>query len=365
MKKPGEKYRDAVFLIIEEHSCPIYNLGEELKVQNFNLLISSYKPSCLHLAQKIANIVTIKDNVSGVPQMSVQKSQFDCGGCEEGMIHFEYKKDKDFATLQMKMLQESTDRRRRKLIEQHFGQLRKLEIFKPLDNHSLVDLTLLLEFKTIPNDKRVVKKGAPGNNLYIIMKGKAAVINDDGSRVAEIKAGEIFGEMSLLSGEPVSNSIHTTEDTQVAMLSMKNFRDVLRSYHILQLFLLKLLVDRAQTVALRSGNITSGMTGKLTEIKAVDLLKLINSARKTGGLHLSLKEGKAVIFFKKGEIVYARFQQHRQKEAVVALLGAQNGHFSYMRGIPKELENSPPIGEFMALMMEGMQRIDTVHIGQL
>lgn len=359
MKKSVDKYRDAVFLITAERSCPIYNVGEELKVQNFSLSVTSYKPGCLYLAQKIANILTVKENISGFPQVSGTKSQFDCGGCE-GMIHFEYKKGKDFATLQMKMLQESEDRRRRNLLEKYFGQLRKLAIFKPLDNRSLSDLTLLLEFKTIPDNKRVVKKGAPGNHLYIILKGMVAVINDDGSKVAEIKAGEIFGEMSLLSGEPVSNSIHTIEDTEVAMLSVKNFRDVLRRYQILQLFLLKLLVDRAQTIALRSGNITSGMTGELAEIHAIDLFQLINSARKTGVIHLSLKEGKAGVFFNEGEIVYARFQKHRQKEAVYALLGAKEGHFSYTRGVPKELENSPPIGGFMALLMEGMQRIDEI-----
>jgi len=359
LKKSVDKYRDAVFLITAERSCPIYNVGEELKVQNFSLSVTSYKPGCLYLAQKIANILTVKENISGFPQVSGTKSQFDCGGCE-GMIHFEYKKGKDFATLQMKMLQESEDRRRRNLLEKYFGQLRKLAIFKPLDNRSLSDLTLLLEFKTIPDNKRVVKKGAPGNHLYIILKGMVAVINDDGSKVAEIKAGEIFGEMSLLSGEPVSNSIHTIEDTEVAMLSVKNFRDVLRRYQILQLFLLKLLVDRAQTIALRSGNITSGMTGELAEIHAIDLFQLINSARKTGVIHLSLKEGKAGVFFNEGEIVYARFQKHRQKEAVYALLGAKEGHFSYTRGVPKELENSPPIGGFMALLMEGMQRIDEI-----
>jgi CRP/FNR family cyclic AMP-dependent transcriptional regulator len=360
LKEPVEKYCDAIFLIITERACPVYNVGEELKVQDFCLSVTSYKPGCLHLAQKIASILTVKDNISGIPQVSVPKSQFDCGGCE-GMIHFEYKKEKNFATQQMKMLQGAEDRRHRHLIEKHFGELRKLDIFKPLDDHSLVDLTLLLEFKTIPHDKRVVKKGAPGNHLYIILKGKVAVIKDDGSKAVEIKTGEIFGEMSLLSGEPVSNSIHTTEDTLVAMLSLKNFRDVLRSYQKLQLFLLKMLVDRAQTVALRSGDITSGMTGKLAEINAVDLFQLINSKQKTGAVHLSLKEGKAVIFFKEGEIVYARFQKARQKEAVYALLGAQNGHFRYTRGIPKELEKSPPIGRFMALMMEGMQRIDEIQ----
>jgi hypothetical protein len=355
LNKPEEKYRDAVFLITEERSCPVYNAGEELKVQNFNLLIPSYKPCCLHLAQKIADIVTVKDNIGRLPQSGGQKSQFDCGGCE-GMIHFEYQKGKDFATLQMKMLQEAKDRRRRKLIEQHFGELRQLEIFKPLDDLSLVDLALLLEFKTIPKDKRVVKKGAPGNDLYIILKGMVTVTNDHGSKVAEIKAGEIFGEMSLMSGEPVSNSIHTIEDTKVAMLSVKNFRNVLKSYKMLQLFLLKMLVDRAQTIALRSGNIASGMTGKLSDINPADLLHMINAARKTGAVHLSLKEGRAVIFFRDGEIIFARFQKHRQKEAVYTILGEKNGNFSYTRGIPKELENSPPIEEFMVLMVEGMQR---------
>ncbi|MFT5700863.1 MAG: CRP/FNR family cyclic AMP-dependent transcriptional regulator [Desulforhopalus sp.] len=360
MKKPIEKYCDAIFLITEEYSCPVYNIGEELKVQNFCLSVTSYKPGCLHLAQKIASILTVKDNISGVQQATASKSQFDCGGCE-GMIHFEYKKDKDFATMQMKMLKEAEKRKHRNLIEKHFAELRKFEIFRPLDDHSLVDLTMMLEFKTILQDKRVVKKGAPGNHLYIILKGKVAVIDDVGSKVVEIMPGEIFGEMSLLSGEPVSNSIHTTEDTLVAMLSLKNFRDVLRSYQQLQFFLLKMLVDRAQTIALRSGNITSGMTGKLADINVVDLLQLCNSKRKTGAVHLSLKEGKGVIFFKEGEIVYARFQKHRQKEAMYALFASKNGTFSYTRGIPYELQKSPPIGEFWELMMVGMQRIDGIQ----
>lgn len=360
MKKSVEKYNDAVFLVISERGCPVYNVGEELKVQDFCLSVTSYKPGCLHLAQKIAGILTVKDNLTGVFHASGPKSQFDCGGCE-GIIHFEYKKGKDFATLQMKMLKAAEDRRNRHLIEKYFGELRKLDIFKPLNDPSLVDLTLLLEFKTIPHDKRVVKKGAPGNHLFIILNGKVAVIKDDGSKVAEIRAGEIFGEMSLLSGEPVSNSIHTVEDTLVAMLSLKNFRNILRSYHKLQFFLLKMLVDRAQKVALRSGNITTGMTGKLTEIDAADVFRLINTNRKTGAVHLALKEGKAVLFFKEGEIIYARFQKHRQKEAVYALLGIKNGHFSYTRGIPKELEKSPPIGAFRTLMTEGLKRIDEIQ----
>ena len=339
-----DKYRDAVFVIMEECSCPIYDIGDELKVQNFSLVTSNYKANCLHLTQKIAEIVTIKNNFSRSPQQAGgQKVQFDCGGCGDSKIYFEYKKEKDFATLQMKMLKEAQEQRNSKLLKQHFGALRKLDIFKPLNDSSLIDLALLLEFKTIPENKRVVMKGAPGNKLYIILKGMVVVTNNDNSKAADLKAGEIFGEMSLLSGEPVSNSIHTIEETQVATLSVKHFRNILRGYHILQLFLLKLLVDRSQTIALRTGNITSGMTGKLTDISVADLFQMVNLARKTGTIRLSLQDGKAVVFFKEGDIVYARYDKYRQKEAVSTLLNTKSGHFSYTRGIPKELENAPPI----------------------
>lgn len=352
VKMKEDTYRDAIFIVMEERSCPIYDMGDELKVQNFSLVASHYKASCLHLTSKIADIVTINKNVSATPSStSGQKKQFTCGGCEEGIIYFEYKKERDFSTVQMKVLREERERRNRKRIEQHFEELRKLDIFKQLNDSSLVDLTLLLEFKTIPKDKRVVKKGAPGNNLYIILKGTVAVINDNRSKVAELKAGEIFGEMSLLSGEPVSNSIHTIEETDVATLSVKNFRDILTSYHELQFFLLKLLVERSQTIALRSGNIASGMTGSLSEINTGKLFQMIQSARKTGAVHFSLPEGRAVTFFKEGNIIYARYAKYRQKDAIQALLAAEDGQFRYARGIPKELEKSPPIDEGLVYRM--------------
>lgn len=357
MNTPIDKFRDAVFLITGEDSCPIYNVGDELKIENFSLSVSAYKPGCLYLIKKIAAIISSKDSISGFPKIGGTKSVFNCGGCE-GLIHFEYKKEKDFATLQMKLLQETEDRRRKNRLEKYFSEIRKLDIFKSLDDHSLKDLTLLLGFKDFLVDKVILKKGVPGYNLFIILKGAVAVIADNGSKIAELKAGEVFGEMSLLTTEPVANTVHTTEATQVAMLSVKNFRDVLKRHTVLQLFLLKMLVDRAQRMTLRSGKITSGMTGELSEIHTVDLFQLIHSSKKTGLVELATKQGKGLVFFKGGEIIYARFQKLRQKEAIYALMAAKEGHFTYTRGIPTELEKLTPFGGFMALMMEGVQRVD-------
>ena len=264
MKKQGNKFRDAIFIVIEERSCPIYNVDEEFKVENFSLSVPAHKSYCLYLAQEIANIITSKESYGGILKFGGQKPKFDCGGCE-GLIHFEFKKERDFATPQMKLLNETEERRRRQHLDTFFGVLRNLDFFESLDDDTLSDLTMLLDMKNIPSDKVVIKKGDAGSNLYIVLKGKVAVIADDGSRIAEMGAGEIFGEMSLLSGEPVTSSIHTIADSQLAMLSSKNFKHVLKKYPVLQLFLFKMLVSRAQILTLRSGNITSGMTGELAE----------------------------------------------------------------------------------------------------
>ncbi len=357
MRKKEEKFRDAIFIIVSEESCPLYSVGDEIKVESYGLSMSNYKSGCLYLARQVASIVASKEGLSRIPRLATQKTRYDCGGCE-GLIHFEYKKDRDFTTLQMKLLEEAEEKRRKKHLEKYFGVLRRIPLFAPLEDDALTDLTVLLEFKTIPFGKMVVKKGSPGTNFFIILQGQLEVRADDGSKLVDLGEGEMFGEISLLSSEPFSHSIVSLNTSQLAILSVKNFKIILKKYPVLQMFLFKLLVDRAQTMTLKSGNIASGMTGELSEIAPVDLFQLINAGGKTGTIDISLEQGRGMVFFRDGEIVYARYRKNRNKEAVYALLGMTNGHFSYTRGVPDILNDAPPIGGFMGMMMEGVQNLD-------
>jgi len=357
MMKKDEKFRDAIFVIVDEESCPFYSVGEEIKVESYGLSMSSYKPGCLYLARQIASVVASKESFGVFSQVSTQKTRFDCGGCE-GIIHFEYKRDKDFSTLQMRLLEEAEEKRRKKHLEKYFGVLRRIKLFDPLEDEALSDLTMLLEFKVIPFGKVVVKKGSPGTNFFIILQGQVEVKADDGTKLSEHGEGEMFGEMSLLSAEPFTHSIFSVNTSRLAILSVKNFKEILKKYPLLQMFLFKLLVDQAQAMALKAGNISSGMTGDCSEITAVDLFQLINSSLKTGTVDINLGKERGMVFFREGEIVYARYRKFRNKEAVYALLGMKSGHFSYTKGIPDVLEKVQPIGGFMGMMMEGVQKID-------
>ncbi len=351
------EYRDAIFVVTEEQSCPIYNVGEEFKVESQGLTVPEAKPACLLMVQAVMNATSTVQTMERFTQRGVKKTKFACGGCT-GSIAFEYKKEKGFATLQMKLLAAAEQKKRMRHVDQFYDLLRNIDIFEPLDEDNLRDLSALLELKEYDAHKVVVKKGEPGTSLYILVEGRVAVVGDDGQTLSEMQVGDVFGEMSLLSGEPVTTSIHSRERTKLAALSSKDFKHVLNKYPVLQVFFYKLLVERAQTNTLRSGTISSGMSGKLSDIHPVELFQLINTSTKTGKVDLLFDEGKATVLFHDGELVQAVYGNYAGKEAFFAILAKTEGEFTYTSGITEEAEKLQVIGGFMGLVMEGMRRID-------
>ena len=355
------EYRNAIFIVTEERLCPIYNVGEEFKVENMGLNVPEAKPACLMMVRELMKAVADKQRYERYTQHGIQKTKFECGGCV-GLIRFEFKKEREFATLQMKLLAAAEQRAKMRHLDKFYDLLRGLDIFEPLDEDSLRDLSAKLQLKEFGENKIVLKKGEPGTSLYIVLDGKVAVVDDNGQTLSVMTAGDIFGEMSLLSGEPVTTSIHSRARSRLASLSSKDFKHVLNKYPILQVFFYRMLVERAQANTLRAGTISSGMTGRLADINPVELFQLINSSQKTGKAQLVLDDGNAVVCFNEGELIKASFNGLRDKEAFFALLAKGEGSFTYTSGITAEEKELPVIGGFMGLIMEGMRRIDDKEI---
>ena len=350
-------YRNAIFIVTEELACPIYNVGEEFKVESMGLTVPEAKPACLMMVRELMKAVAEKQTFERFSPAGVKKIKFECGGCS-GLIRFEFKKEREFATLQMKLLAAAELRARMRHLDKFYDILRKLEIFEPLDEDSLRDLSGQLQLKEFAANKIVLKKGDPGTSLYIVLEGRVAVVGDEGQTLSEMTVGNIFGEMSLLSGEPVTTSVHSRERTRLATLSSKDFKHVLNKYPILQVFFYRMLVERSQANTLRSGTISSGMTGRLSEINPVDLFQLINSSQKTGRVQLIFEDENAVVVFNEGELVKAQYKNSTGKEAFFTLLAKGDGTFTYSSGITAEEKELPVVGGFMGLIMEGMRRMD-------
>ncbi|XCN72748.1 MAG: DUF4388 domain-containing protein [Candidatus Electrothrix aestuarii] len=352
------EYRNAVFVVTEEHACPIYNVGEEFIVHDSTLTIEHNKEVCLLLVQELLKALTgARPLQPHFTQTKMVRTKFECGGCT-GLIRFEYKKENAYSTLQMNLLEVAKKRAKKQLIEEFFGLLREMELFEPLDDFDLQDLALLMKLQKYPANKVIIEAGELGTHFYVVLAGTVVVVREDNKVIAEIGPGNIFGEMSLLSGELTYPSVYSKTAVQLAALKAKDFKHVLSRYPILQIFFYRVLVDRAQENTMRAGKISSGMSGELSDINSVELFQLINSGGKTGKVQLVFEENQALILFNEGEIVYCKYGDQEGKEAVFSLLAKQKGTFTYTKGLAAEEKKLPVLGGFMGLIMEGLRRID-------
>lgn len=102
--------------------------------------------------------------------------------------------------------------------------------FKPLERRELMG-----EFKSrsfAPNEV-ILEEGKKGNGLYLLLHGRVEVsrlVNQEPLVLAELGPGDVFGEMSLLTGEPTTASITALDDSYVLRLSKKRFDELIMTH---------------------------------------------------------------------------------------------------------------------------------------
>lgn len=352
------QFRNGVFVITDEKYCPLYNVGEEIYVDGGVMRLPAAKSTCLTLAQDIIRLVSDDVAYERYQQGAKKKNRFECGGCT-GKIGFEFKQEKEFATVQMKLLAAAQRKEKLKDIQHFAALLRSIQIFQPLSNDDLLDLATLLKMEKCPWGFPVLQKGDVGDHLYIILSGRVEVMDEDGVTLAEMGKGEVFGEMSLLSGENVTTTIMAAEPTELATLSKKNFRHMQVRFPALQVFFYKLLVARISAInRQRAEELSSGMVGQFSDIPPVELLQMINSNQKTGVLKIEAGATKGQLLFKEGEVTYAVFEGKDSQDAFYAVLALKEGRFKFVQGLSPSDARYQPIGGFMGMLMEGMKRLD-------
>ena len=88
----------------------------------------------------------------------------------------------------------------------------------------------------------ICREGEPGDRMYVIQSGRAAVLlREDGAEVevAELKSGDIFGEMSIFDRKPRSATVCAKGRARVLTLDKRAFlrgvhEDPSLAYRILQ-----------------------------------------------------------------------------------------------------------------------------------
>ncbi len=359
------EFRNAVFIVTEEKRCPLYNIGEELRVHDGILSLPTAKSTCLILAGDLMGIVSQQVALEQFENGEVKKSKFECGGCF-GNIHFEFKKEREFATIQMKLLAATLKREKIKPITGFVEALRKNEIFNSLSDYDLLDLAALLKLEKYDEGVHILRKGDPGTHFYIILSGRVEIIDEEDVILAEIGSGGVFGEVSLLSGDRVTSSVVAAEPCHIALLGKKDFQHVLKQFPVLQVFFYKLQARRISAINIqRAEELASGMVGYLSDMSSAELCQMLNSNRKSGHLIFDLYDYEGVIMFNEGEVIHAQLVGGKGKEAFYNILALKHGRFKFVQGLTEAEKEKKVIGGFMGMLMEGMKRLDDLAAGEM
>ncbi|XP_073695562.1 cyclic nucleotide-gated cation channel alpha-3-like [Garra rufa] len=77
----------------------------------------------------------------------------------------------------------------------------------------------------------IYKKNDYGSEMYFIYKGEVEVLSNDNTAVLfQLKAGQYFGEMSLLLGEPRPATVRAATNCELYVLSKKSLDEALKYY---------------------------------------------------------------------------------------------------------------------------------------
>ena len=122
------------------------------------------------------------------------------------------------------------------------GLLKKIELFSVLSSEETRDLAVSMVERTIAKDQYVVKQGETGSSMFIIVEGLLSVFIPDPNtstevKVATIRPGDYFGELSMLTGEPRSASIKAFSESIIFELSKDHIDGILKNNPDLALML--------------------------------------------------------------------------------------------------------------------------------
>ena len=105
--------------------------------------------------------------------------------------------------------------------EQHRSELlSRVELFRGLDAEELLRLGRDTTVRVVHAGETVVRQGEPGSSLFVLVEGLLDVMvtaegKQEPVKVGQMRPGEFFGEMSLLTGEQRSATVKAVCETVI------------------------------------------------------------------------------------------------------------------------------------------------------
>lgn len=118
-------------------------------------------------------------------------------------------------------------------------------LFRPFSRGDRRDLVQKFRARDVKKGDPVIKEGAMSDGLYLILSGEVEV-SVKGRRVAALKEGDVFGEMSLLSRAPATATVVSSRHTSLLRLPREDFDRLILSHPQILAHVSELTDERAK-----------------------------------------------------------------------------------------------------------------------
>jgi type IV pilus assembly protein PilB len=124
-----------------------------------------------------------------------------------------------------------------------------LPLFAALTPAEITDLESRMRRREFAPQHTIVREGGPGDAAFLIVSGLVAVRHKDADSgveffLAELGAGQMFGEMALITGHPRTASVVTIEPTVCAVLERADFDRALKEHPGIAFALARVMAER-------------------------------------------------------------------------------------------------------------------------
>jgi len=353
---------EIIFRVVDETNCPYYKADDEFKLSGNALSLELDKEqtfistaivrfpdgrtACRILIGDLTNVLVQYKNIDKIPPVEME-----CSGCS-GLIRVQMGNKNRFA---VNSITDSTSEKNDLIA----SLLSNFSIFESVDEFNIRDIVPLLKIKRYPKGAIVLRKGTPAQNFYILLSGTAEVLDDRGICLCRLSKSDVFGEMSLISGDPVGATIKVAEPASIVAIQGSDFKDIIRKFPSVQMYLARLLTKRlAASNGQRTEMNAPGMSGDLSQMSATELLQALELSQKSGKLTLTLAKGSAQLLIKSGNLIRADYGNRAGKEAIFEILKEREGRFTFSPDFPEDQLDAPKIGSLMEILLDTSRMID-------
>ena len=160
--------------------------------------------------------------------------------------------------------------------------LKKSKIFQGMNNIQIKKAVLSGNIKQFKDHEIMVEQGSRGPDMYVILEGRARVThkNKDGSihTLGELNAGELFGEISLLSNLERTARVTAVDYAKVLIIKWQSIQDMqyfhprisMKLFRNLSIILSERIINRSGD----KGTYRDELTGALTKTFFYEQLQL-------------------------------------------------------------------------------------------